>query len=58
MQKSNSENHLANVLSSEIRLVEERIRHRTVNYNESTQTVIDNCLKNFSDDTVAQIPKF
>ncbi|CAF4035749.1 unnamed protein product, partial [Rotaria sp. Silwood1] len=29
-----------------------------VNYNESTQTVIDNCLNNLSDNTVARIPKF
>ena len=35
-----------------------KIRDRAVNYNESTQTVIDNCLYNLSDDTVARIPKF
>ena len=33
-------------------------RDRAVNYNASTQTVIDNFLKNLSDDTVARLPKF
>ena len=52
------ENHLGNAVSSEIRLFREKIRHRAVNYNESTQTVIGNCLDNLSDDTVTRIPKF
>ena len=52
------ENHLGNAVSSEVRLFKEKIRDRAVNYNESTQIVIDNCLDNLSDDTVARIGKF
>ena len=51
-------NDLGNAVSSKVRLFEEKIRDRAVNYKESTQTVIDNCLDNLSDDTVARIPKF
>ena len=35
-----------------------KIRDRAVNYNESTQTVIDTCLNNLSEDSVARTPKF
>ena len=38
--------------------LKEKNRDRAVNCNASTQTVIDNFLKNLSDDTVARIPKF
>ena len=58
LHENNNHNHLGNVLSSGVRLFEEKIRDRAVNYNESTQTVIDNCLDNLSDDTIARIPKF
>ena len=55
--ENNNHNHLGNAVSSDIRLFEEKIRDRAVNYNESSQTVLDNCLNNLSDDTVARIPK-
>ena len=58
LHENNDDNHLGNAVSSEVRLFEEKIRDRAVNYNESTQTVIDNCLDNLFDDTVARIPKF
>ena len=58
LHENNHHNHLGNALSSEVRLFEEKIRDHAVNYNESSQTVIDNCLNNLSDDTVARIPKF
>ncbi|CAF2794038.1 unnamed protein product [Rotaria sp. Silwood2] len=58
LHENNNHNHLGNAVSSEIRLFEETIRDRAVNYDEPTQTVIDNCLNNLSDDTVARIPKF
>ncbi|CAF5027802.1 unnamed protein product [Rotaria sp. Silwood1] len=50
--ETNNHNHLGNAVSSEIRIFEEKIRDRTINYNESTQTIIDNCLTNLSDSTV------
>ena len=55
---NNDHNHLGNAVSSVVPLFEEKIRDRAVNYNESTQTAIDNCLDNLSDDTVASITKF
>ena len=42
LHENNDHNHLGNAVSSEVRLFEEKIRDRAVNYNESTQTVIDN----------------
>ena len=56
--ENNDHNHLGYAVSSKVRLFEEKIHDRAVNYNESTQTVIDNCLDNLSDDTVARISKF
>ena len=58
LHENNDHNHLVNAVSSEVRLFEEKLRDRAVNYNESTQTVTDNCLDKLSDDTVARIPKF
>ena len=58
LHENNNHSHLGNAVSSEIRLFEEKIRDRAVNYNESTETVVDNCLDNLSDDTVRRIPKF
>ena len=58
LHENNDHNHCGNAVSGEVRLFEEKIRDHAVSYNESTQTVIDNCLDNLSDDTVARIPKF
>jgi len=58
LHETNNHNHLGNAVSSEIRIFEEKIRDRAINYNESTQTVIDNCLMNLSDNAVARIPNF
>ena len=58
LHETNNHSHLGNAVSSEIRIFEEKIRDRAVNYNESTQTVIDNCLINLSDNAVARIPNF
>ena len=58
LHENNDHNHVVNAVSSEVRLFEEKLRDRAVNYVESTQTVTDNCLDKLSDDTVARIPKF
>ena len=58
LHENNNHNHLGNTVSSEVRLFEEKIRDRSVNCNESTQTVIDNCLDNLSGDTLTRVPKF
>ncbi|CAF1414595.1 unnamed protein product [Rotaria sp. Silwood1] len=58
LHETKNHNHLGNAVLSEIRIFEEKIRDRAINYNESTQTVIDNCLMNLSDNAVARIPKF
>ena len=58
LHENDDHNHLVNGVSNEVRLFEEKIRNRAVNYNESTQTLTDNCLDKLSDDTVARIPKF
>jgi hypothetical protein len=58
LHETNNHSHPGSALSSEIRIFEEKIRDRAVNYNESTQTVIDNCLINLSDNAVARIPNF
>ncbi len=58
LHETNNHSHLGNAVSSEIRIFEEKIRDRAINYNESTQTVIDNCLINLSDNAVARIPNF
>ena len=58
LHENNNHNHLENAVSSDVRLVEEKIHDLAVNYNESTQIVVDNCFDNLSDDTVARIPKF
>ena len=58
LHETNNHSPVGNVVASEIRIFEEKIRDRAINYNESTQTVIDNCLINLSDNAVARIPKF
>ena len=58
LHENNNHNHLGNTVSSEVRLLKEKLRDRAVNYNESTQTIIGNCLNYISDDIVACIPKF
>jgi hypothetical protein len=45
-------------MSTEIRLFEEKIRDRAINCNETTQTIINNCLTNLSDIAVARLPAF
>ncbi|CAF1021640.1 unnamed protein product [Didymodactylos carnosus] len=49
-------NHPASAVSYEVRSFEDKVRSRAVNTNESTQDVIDNCLKNVSDQMVVRLP--
>ncbi|CAF4297785.1 unnamed protein product [Rotaria magnacalcarata] len=49
--------HPGNPVSTEIRIFEEKIRHRALNSNEATQNVIDYCLTNLSDNAVAHLPE-
>ena len=55
LHENNNHNHSGNALSSEIRLFEEKVRDRAANYNETTQTVINNCLTHLSDNAVARL---
>jgi hypothetical protein len=58
LNENDIHNQPINALSTEIRLFEEKIRDRAINYNETTQTVIDNCFTNLSDNVVAHLPVF
>ncbi len=50
-------NHLAIAANTEVRLFHEKVRSRAINTNERTQNVIDNCLKNSTDQMVARLPQ-
>ncbi|CAF1988490.1 unnamed protein product, partial [Rotaria magnacalcarata] len=58
LHESDNHNHPGNPVSTEIRIFEEKIRHRALNSNEATQNVIDYCLTNLSDHAVARLPDF
>lgn len=45
-------------MASEIRLFEEKIRDRAINCHESTQTIINKCISDLSDNAVARLPAF
>ncbi|CAF2882186.1 unnamed protein product [Rotaria sp. Silwood2] len=51
-------NHPGIPATTEVRLFQEKIRFRAVSTNENTQSVVDNCLKDVSDQTVARLPNF
>jgi len=50
-------NRLAIAANTEVRLFHEKVRSRAINTNERTQNVIDNCLKNSTDQMVARLPQ-
>ncbi|CAF4883884.1 unnamed protein product [Rotaria socialis] len=58
LHEDDNHNHPGNPVSTEIRIFEEKIRHRALNSNEATQNVIDYCLTNLSDNAVARLPDF
>ena len=58
LHENDSHNHNGSAVSTEIRLFEEKVRDRAMNCNEATQTVIDNCLVNLSDNAIARLPNF
>ncbi|CAF4056774.1 unnamed protein product [Rotaria sordida] len=58
LYENDNHNHSGNAISIEIRIFEEKVRDRAINSNETTQTVIDNCLTNLSDYAVARFPDF
>ncbi|CAF3211126.1 unnamed protein product [Rotaria socialis] len=58
LHENDNHNHPGNSVSTEIRIFEEKIRHRALNSNETTQNVIDYCLTNLSDNAVASLPDF
>ncbi len=58
LHENDNHNYLENAVSNEIRIFEEKVRDRAVNYNEKTQTIIDTCLKNLCDNVVACLPDF
>ena len=51
-------NHPPSAVKSEGRLFQDKIRLRAVNTTESTQQVIDNCLRDVTDQMVARLPNF
>ena len=51
-------NHPPSAVKSEVRLFQDKIRSRAVNTTESTQQVIDNCLRDVTDQMVARLPNF
>lgn len=51
-------NHSPSAVKSEVRLFQEKIRSRAVATTESTQQVIDNCLRDVTDQMVARLPTF
>ncbi|CAF3518795.1 unnamed protein product, partial [Rotaria socialis] len=58
LHENDSHNHNGSAVSTEIRLLEEKVRDRAMNCNEATQTVIDICLVNLSDNAIARLPNF
>jgi hypothetical protein len=51
-------NHPEIAANTEVRLFNDKVRSRATNTNESTQNVIDNCLKISSDQMVARLLYF
>ena len=58
LHEAATHNHSASAAHADIRLFQDKIRSRVMNNNESTQNVIDNCLRNVSDQMVARLPNF
>ena len=58
LHEAATHNHSASAAHGDIRLFQDKIRSRAMNNNESTQNVIDNCLRNVSDQMVARLPNF
>ncbi|CAF5003336.1 unnamed protein product, partial [Rotaria socialis] len=58
LHENDNHNRPGNPVSTEIRIFEEKIRHRALNSSEGTQNVIDYCLTNLSDHAVARLPDF
>ncbi|CAF4820499.1 unnamed protein product, partial [Rotaria sp. Silwood2] len=58
LYETDNHKHPGNAVSSEIRVSEGKIRVRAANCNETTQSVIDNCLTNLPDEVVARPPEF
>lgn len=58
LHENDTHNHPGNALAADIRLFEEKIRDRAIKCNETTQTIIDTCLTNLSNNAVARLPAF
>ena len=58
MHEAATHNHSASAAHADLRLFQDKIPSRAMNKNESTQNVIDNCLRNVSDQMVARLPNF
>ncbi|CAF1550208.1 unnamed protein product [Rotaria sordida] len=58
LRENGDHNHPANAANTEVRLFQDEVRSRAMNTNESTQNIIDNCLRNASDQMVARLPNF
>jgi hypothetical protein len=58
LHENDNHNHPENSVISEIRIFEEKVRDRTINCDESTQTITDNYLTNLSENPIAHLPNF
>ncbi|CAF1227763.1 unnamed protein product [Rotaria sordida] len=58
LHENSDHNHPANAANTEVRLFQDEVRSRAMNTNESTQNIIDNCLRNASDQMIARLPNF
>ncbi|CAF4494431.1 unnamed protein product, partial [Rotaria sp. Silwood2] len=58
LHETGNHNHPASAAHCEVRLFQDKIRSRAMNTNESTQNVIDNCLRNVSYQMVSRLATF
>jgi hypothetical protein len=58
LNEPSEHNHPSNVVNCEVRLFQEKICTRAINATESIQQVIDQCLRDVTDQMVARLPSF
>jgi hypothetical protein len=58
LDEPSEHNHSPSVVNSKVRFFQDKIRSRAINTTESTQQVMDNCLRDITDQMVARLPNF
>ena len=56
LHEAATHSHPVSAAHGDVRLSQDKIRSRAMNNNESTKNVIDNCLRNVSDQMVTRFP--